>query len=368
VASPVFHYTGGFNIQMAVRNLYLETRGVAGTGLSVWAGSRMYRGDDIYLLDYWPLDNLNTLGGGARYDFSPNTYVAAHFGLSQPTSDFFVQSVTRAQPFNDPGAADVLILNRQELVGSLKLSHIFRLGETGGIKAVLHSELHQLPEGQYQLNTPGQFETLPADLGFVIGAQVGAFTGKRDTHVNLFLRYATGLAAYGDFTTPTQLAPDKSTSGAHEIVAALGGNYEVGPFGVMLGAYLRSFRNAAPGLNFHDVDEGIIALRPHVFFGDVGGLAIEGSYQKQQRGALDPATGSGPLTPSLWRFGVVPFLSPAGRGDYSRPQMRLIYVVTARNQAAKELYPQDDAFSLHDIEHFLGFGVEWWFNSTSYGG
>ena len=71
---------------------------------------------------------------------------------------------------------------------------------------------------------------------------------------------------------------------------------------------------------------------------------------------------------ALFRFGVMPFLSPAGRGDYSRPQFRVIYVVTSRNQAAKSLYPQNDLFSIHDIEHFLGFGVEWWFNSTSYGG
>ena len=106
VASPIFHYTGDFSVQMAVRNLYLETRGVGGSGLSVWAGSRMYRGDDIYLLDYWPLDNLNTVGGGARYDFSNNTFLAAHYGLSQPSSDFFLQSVSEPQPFNNPGAAE----------------------------------------------------------------------------------------------------------------------------------------------------------------------------------------------------------------------------------------------------------------------
>jgi maltoporin len=70
----------------------------------------------------------------------------------------------------------------------------------------------------------------------------------------------------------------------------------------------------------------------------------------------------------VWRFGVIPFLSPAGRGDYSRPQFRLIYVLAARNDDARALYPKDDAFSIRTLEHFLGFGVEWWFNSTSYGG
>jgi hypothetical protein len=373
VASPVFHYTGDFNVKMAVRNLYLEARGLGGTGLSVWAGSRMYRGDDIYLLDWWPLDNLNTMGGGARYDFSKDTYLAAHFGVSQPSTDFYTQQVNRPQVFNQPGAAAVAVLDRQRFIGSLKLSHIIRVGETGGLKAVAYSELHQLPSGQREVTgAPGTFDTVPGDLGFVVGAQFGAFSGKRDTHLNLFVRYAKGLAAYGDFATPTELAADKTTSGAHEFVAALGGNYEVGPFGVMLGAYLRSFRDASPALDFYDVDEGIFAIRPHVFFGELGGLAIEGSYQAQQRGVLAQGTtampSSGPVAGHLFRFGVIPFISPAGRGDYSRPQIRVIYCLTSRDAGARSLYPQDDVFSIRSIEHFFGFGAEWWFNSSSYGG
>ncbi len=53
-ASPVFHYTGEFDANLAVRNLYIEERDLALEGLSVFAGSRMLRGDDIYLLDWWP--------------------------------------------------------------------------------------------------------------------------------------------------------------------------------------------------------------------------------------------------------------------------------------------------------------------------
>jgi hypothetical protein len=270
------------------------------------------------------------------------------------------------------------VLNRQKLIGSLKLSHIVRIGETGGIKGVVYGEIHQLPQGQRETQ-PGMFETLPGDLGGVVGAQIGAFTGKRDTHINLFVRYARGLAAYGELATPTQLAPDKTTSGAHELLAAVGGNFEAGPFGLMLGGYVRSFRNASKALDVDDVDEAIVALRPHLFFGELGGIALEGSYQMQQRGVLTPPDAttttpgttpqpSGPLMASVFRFGVIPFLSVAGRGDYSRPQLRLIYVVSARNEGAKALYPQDDVFHIHNIEHFFGFGAEWWFNSSSYGG
>ena len=59
---PFFHFTGKPEQAIGVRNLYAQ-----GTydNVTMWAGSRMYRGDDIYLLNWWPLDNQNTIGGGA---------------------------------------------------------------------------------------------------------------------------------------------------------------------------------------------------------------------------------------------------------------------------------------------------------------
>ncbi len=187
----------------------------------MWAGSRMYRGDDIYLLDYWPLDNLNTVGGGARYDFTPNTYLAAHYGISQPTTRLLRPVRERAAAVQQPHRCQRAHPQPAGAGGEPQAEPHHPRRRDGGVKGVLYSELHQLPQGQYQLQA-GQYESLPGDLGFVIGGQIGAFTGKRDTHVNLFVRYATGLAAYGDLTTPDQLAPDKTTNGAHELVVALG--------------------------------------------------------------------------------------------------------------------------------------------------
>jgi maltoporin len=394
-ANPVFHYDGDFDVSLAVRNLYLEERDLGAKGLSAWAGSRMYRGDDIYLLDWWPLDNLNTVGAGVRYDIDwarwggagssaardvpkprgNRSAIALHMGLNQPDSSYFHQTVQRPAPLNQFGAVEVEVLDRQKWIGSAKLEHILPVGREAGVKLVGYLEAHRLPAGQREEDT-GVFESLPSESGYVIGAQLGAFTGQRDTHVNAFVRYATGLAAYGDLVTPTQLSIDGTSSGASEIVVALGGNWEFGPVGVMLGAYLRSFRNASESLDYGDVDEGIIVARPHLFFGEYGGIAVEGSYQAQQRGVLRTAAegedgaGEGPshFTARLFRVGFVPFLSPAGRGDYSRPHLRLIWAITARDDAAKALYPEDDVFGLRGVEHFLGVGAEWWFNSSSYGG
>ncbi|XXT18216.1 carbohydrate porin [Sorangium sp. So ce429] len=375
VAHPIFHHDGVFDASIALRNLYLEVSDLGTKGLSLWAGSRMYRGDDIYLLDWWPLDNLNTLGGGVGYAIDERTSAALQAGLSRPQGLFFSQSVERPSPFNQVGAASVEVLARQKLIGSARAAHVVPLPGGAGLKGVAYGELHTLARGQRQTepNVPNVYERLPADSGHVLGVEIGAYTGERDTHVNLFFRYAGGLAAHGELATPVQLAADGTAAGAREIVVALGGNWERGPFGVMVAGYLRSFRDASPDLDLHDVDEGIAMVRPHVFLGDLGGLAVEASYQAQQRGVLS-APGAppgsleapeGPHAASLVRFGVSPFVTPAGRGDLSRPVVRLIWALTLRDAGARGLYPEDDVFGLRETEHFFGLGAEWWFNTPS---
>lgn len=378
LGNSVFHYSGEFDAQIAIRNLFIEERGLGLEGLSIWAGSRMLRGDDIYLLDMWPLDNLNTLGGGVQYDAPTDTSVRAHFGVAQPNNPFYKQQQDRAEPFNQFGTATVNILDRVRLVGSLRGQQVFFFSaeRKAGMKAVLYGEAHGVADGQEETSRPGQFDDVPSDDGFVVGGQLGAFTGERNTHINAWVRYATGLAAYADFANPTGLGPNERASAAKELRVAVSGNFEFGPVTTMAGGYFRTFRNASPGLDFEDVDEGIVIARPHVFFLDWLGLAVEGSFQAQQRGVLadvgddaDPLTSSEPkpLLARAGKVGVVPFVSPAGRGSYSRPMIWFIYQATFRDAGARALYPQDDVFNLRKVSHFIGLGAEWWFSSTSYG-
>jgi hypothetical protein len=322
---------------------------------------------------------LNTMGGGFRYDLPwGRTYFAFHGGLNQPNTGFFKQLGTRTPALNQPGSTTISVLDRQKFIFSAKASHIFPRGK-GGIKAVLYSEAHDVPSGQRETEVKGKFETLPGDVGGVIGAQLGAFTGTDASHVNLFVRYAGGVAAYGEFGSPVQLAPDRTSTGARELWITLSGNWETGNLGLMAAAYFRSFRNASPALDFGDVDEGIVMARPHFYLANWGGVALEASYQAQQRGVRSqvqsapgqaiPLPSNEPFMAGVTRFGLIPFLNPAGKGSYSRPQLRLMYVLTHRDDAAKTLYPKDDLFTLRTWEHFFGVGVEWWFNAqTTYGG
>ncbi len=117
---------------------------------------------------------------------------------------------------------------------------------------------------------------------------------------------------------------------------------------------------------YRENDEGIFVARPHVFLGDHAGVAVEGSYQAQQRGVLNIATNQ-PVHAKVWRFGLMPYLSPSGPGVFKRPVLRLIMAFTQRNDDARALYAYDDVFARRKVEQFYGIGAEWWFNSSSYG-
>ena len=366
IAGPLFHETGSFDAKLAVRNLYAEASGIFHKGFTAWAGSRMYRGDDIYLLDWWPLDNLNTVGGGVRLALDTTskeaTQLALHAGLGRPLDPFYFQTRPSSTPTGF-GATDVVVLDRPRLIVSAKATHIERIGTDGaGVKASLYSELHSISRGTRVTDT-GDKEQLPADSGAVIGMQLGAFTGHRDTFVNLFLRYATGIAAYGDKTVPTALTVEHTARGAHEALVALSANYEHGPFAVLVGAYLRGFKDASGNpYSRNTFNEGTIVVRPTAWLGEHVGIAVEGSYQGLSAAGTDDA--GAPIRAHLWRFGVMPFLTPAGWGSFTRPHLRLIYAYTARSSGAQSLYPIDDRFSKRGGEHYLGIGVEWWFNSS----
>lgn len=368
-AGPFFHETGVFEAKTAVRNLYADTKGIFHKNFSAWIGSRMYRGDDVYLLNFWPLDNLNMVGGGVKMGFDTSseeaTSVALAVGLGRAQDPFSYQTIASSSPTGF-GADQVLLLDRPRVVTSLKLQHLefFKQGSGAipGLKLVLYGEQHAMARG-VRLNESNIKEELPSENGTLVGGQIGWFAGERDVFVNLFLRYATGIAAYGDKTVPSALSMDKSTAGAHETQVALSANYETGPFGVLVGGYFRGFKDASGNpYSRNTFNEGSLVVRPQYWFGEHVGLALEGSYQALA--AASVRDDGSKERASMWRFGIVPFLTPAGRGSFTRPHFQLIYLLTSRDEGARLRYAPDDKFARRSNEHYLGLTVEWWFNSS----
>lgn len=368
-AAPLFHESGRFEARTAVRNLYAETKGIFNKGFSAWIGSRMYRGDDVYLLNFWPLDNLNMVGGGTKIAIDTTseeaTSIALAVGLGRSADPFSFQTRPSSSPTGF-GATDVITLDRPRTVVSVKGQHLhfFKQGSgpIPGLKFVLYGEQHGMARGT-RVNESNLREELPAENGSLIGGQVGMFAGEHDIFINLFLRHATGLAAYGDKTVPSALSPEKSTSGARETLVALSANYEKGMFGLLVGAYFRGFRDASRNpYSRSTFNEGSFNVRPIVWLGEHVGIAAEASYQALATAAVrDDGT---PERASMWRFGLLPFLTPAGRGSFTRPHFQIVYLYSSRDAGARLRYAPDDKFARRSGEHFLGLSVEWWFNSS----
>jgi maltoporin len=328
----------------------------------------MYRGDDIYLLNWWPLDNQNTVGGGVARALG-GTSIALHAGMQRLDLPSQFQQAPSPVPYR-LGATNVTILDRPRTVETAKITHLMRAlsgpGTSDGIKLALYGEAHQMAAGVRRDVALQSQIPLPQDSGWLLGSQVVYFTGVRDTYVSLFFRHARGLAVYDPLASPTTLANDRTTRGAHETLFALAGNFDERSFGIMWASYLRFLRTAgAAPTSLDRYDEGIIMVRPHWYVTDHIGIAVEGSYQARRYGILDAASDD-PLSVSMVRGAILPYLSPAGRGAFARPRIGLVYAVSSRSDAARTLYPRDDPFSWRSSEHYFGLAVEWWFNMSSY--
>lgn len=357
----LFHYNGSFESRFALRNGYVEIDGLGYKGLNLWVGSRMYRGDDVYLFDYWPVDNLNTVGGGLAVRFN-RFELTAHAGLNRLEDPFIVQTVTvPARGLGPPGES--LLMDRPRSVASFKATYRFVRG-TWGAKASLYGEFHYLPEGERLYRDQDRKEKLPSDYGWVVGAQVGGWL-RPFTFANLFFRYAGGLAAYGELSTPISVDLSRRTLDARELVFALSLNYETRWVGVMGGGFVRQFEDAAGGpYNPNSYLEGIVAVRPQVYLHQYFHVATELSFQEREYGGMDQLVGRR-LTPWVFRASLLPIVSPLGRGTYSRP---MIYAIGTYSRLADDallaLFDPTDIRAKNKDVFYIGLGAEWWFQSS----
>lgn len=372
----LFHYTGSFDQSIALRNLYANMGWRSDFGdVDLWAGSRMYRGDDIYLLDFWPLDNLNTLGGGARYrrDLAPGPLdLRLHAGVNRLLDPYQFQTVeVPGVPF---GTEEIITLDRQRFVVSARLEQQFHLQDDAarGLKAVLYGESQQLPEGSRILDDGFTEELLPADQGFLVGGQLGFWEAQGfldGSFANLFARYSSGLAAYGDLGIPYAVAQDETASGANDLLFGLSALVDTPYANLMLGSYFRNFKTAREADTFEDYWETILSARIHGYLTDHIHPGVEASYQVRNiQGAYPEAdTYSRPQlqAPAVTKLSFIQAFSLEPRA-YSRPQLRLIYTASLLNESARLLYRPEDPRRELETQHYLGVMVEWWFNSASY--
>lgn len=376
-AGDLFHFTGTFSQHLAIRNAYAEVENLGLRGLTLWAGSRMARGDDVYLFDFWPLDNLNMVGGGAQLRVNQErTVVALQVGMNRLDDAYQTQSlaVPSATLPADAGVlgpqaavARVTVLDRPRLVVSSKLVHHIRtLNQVPNAKLVLYGEFHYLPAGEREaLSAPLSGlprDPLPDDHGYVIGLQFGGWV-RSFVFANLFVRHAGGLAVFGDLGKPSGFDTARQVRGARDVTAAVSANYEGRHLGVMMGGYYRFMTDASTG-DDSGYSEGAAAVRPVLYWGRYVHTAAEFSYQVRKPHTADGDTGRSTL-PMVARVSLMPLVAPLGRGTYSRPMIYGLYTLSYLTEdAQRALFLPQDVRANQPIVHYLGLGAEWWFNSS----
>ncbi|MCX5742337.1 MAG: carbohydrate porin [Proteobacteria bacterium] len=366
----LFHDTGEFDAHPAIRNMYLEARPTKSVAL--WAGSRMYRGDDLYLFDYWPLDDQNTVGGGAEYhtpaDRTDAFSIAGHVGWNRLNNDFTFQQIQVADPAQ--GATTVTQLDRQRTVASATASFTHAVDADTHVRAKVHAEVHALPAG-VRRREDGTHENLPSDAGFLVGAEGSIFgLAPKDAgfrrFANVFARYASGLAAFDELAPPTTFGPDLKTSNASELSFGLSAGWDTTFGNLMLGALSRRFVDADGDAVDHDDGwEYAVDVRPLVKLARGVFAGADLSYQARFPRGLSPIT---LIAQDATVFQIAPMVvySPLGPSAYDRPQLRLVYRAAHLDQGALDLYVPDDPRHYQPWVHFLGVEAEWWFNSSTY--
>lgn len=370
VATPalggdLFHYDGQFGDDLSLRNLYAEIDRFVPAPVSVWAGSRMYRGDDLYLLDFWPLDNLNTYGGGARLH-PGGAEIAVHVGVNRLTGDEWQYQEVAVATNDSVSGETVLFLDRQRTVASLKAAQQVPLGKLT-LRAKLYGELHTLPAGERFIEQEWselELEALPDDRGSTVGGQLSLWGWAPQSFVHVWVRRSTGLGAYGELAIPADgLDDDYRARRARQLLTAINGNTETRWFGVMAGGYLSYFVDADGEVyDWDDRWELVGVVRPTVYVTDHVAIAGEASHQWVRPNGLNPRSG-------LWdqadvtKLSVLPGVQVA-RGGYARPRVQLVYTATLLDAEARDYFSPFDA-RLDDgrVQHFVGLGAEWWVNS-----
>jgi maltoporin len=366
----LFHDTGEFDAQPALRNLFAEMMwGPPDNRTEVWVGSRMYRGDDIYLFDYWPLDDQNTVGGGVARRTSLTEW-AAHAGVNRLLDDYQFQERDIADP--ELGATTITQLDRQRMIGSASVTYFLDMlprDLTGKIK--VHGEVQGLPSGTRLREGDETPEALPADWGTTFGAQLGVWEAKdgqtHRRHVNLFARWSKGLAAFDELAPPFGFDRElKTFPKASEIVFGLGANWDDTWGHVLFGANARRFVDA--DVNVRDVDDGweyAVDVRPMLKVRERLMAGVDLAYEARFPRGLMPSTQLA-ADPGVVSIAPMLVLAPVGTSAYDRPQLRLVYRAARQNEGAQALYAEDDPRRSRTWMHFLGVQAEWWFNSTSY--
>ena len=226
----------------------------------------------------------------------------------------------------------------------------------------MYGEVHAINKGSRLETQPEQIVELPKDYGWLIGAQFGISNFLDGSYANLFIKYAAGLAAYGDLAIPFGVDTSKKALDAKNLTVGLSVGINILSYAdVLVGGYVWYFADADGIIeDFDDGVEGVWDIRLTGHVGKYFRPGIELSQQLRKPNGVNPASLKQELA-SIFKFSLLPAVR-FGDGVLGRPEFRFNYTLSVLNDAAQYLYNEKDYLRDKKYVHFVGFAAEWWFN------
>jgi maltoporin len=348
-------------ITTALPELFVEASNIMGSDWTVWVGARLFRNDDIHIIDHFYFDDHSGQGVGIKHK---NTqFSVIYTGSIDTTStlppNFYINIVN--------GTPTLGLRNRY--VSILEHNHQVKKGY---IK--LMGEFHRLPSGTTKDATT--VYNYPADVGYVLGAKYfKTISSKLPGSFNaISARYGGGIANGGDGgssrTYMTYGGPNLETNkfkNAFSIALTetflinFNKNYSLNGYAL----YTKS-RGASDSLNtttdylgkkilFNRKQDIALGARGTWYIKNWLHLLHEFDLTWRQDGTQDFA--------QMTKFSIAPTLVPTSQRDvWARPHFRFVYSVAHYNQfAADNLYsPYLQQSGTKSWGQYIGVKVEWW--------
>lgn len=352
-------------LAFAMPEIYVEARNIRGSGVSMWVGSRLYRGPDIHIADHFYFNDHSGQGFGVEFKRTRlSTVFVASTDTTSTVPPYFYLNIKTGTP-STALRQRVVVIGEQD----------FEINNNNRI--TLLGEFHRMADadGEVDIDSVAQEFNFPSDHGYVIGAkhQHKMKNMKLGSFNDFSVRYGTGIANGGDGglskTWLTFGAPDtiaKNFKGAYSLaitdhaVFNFSDNYTLNGYLIFTHS-----KGAADGNGLSKTYFGrevynrkidmTVGFRNEHYLSDYFHLLTEVHYSQRKDGDNPWA--------SMLKFSVAPVYVPTGERDtWARPHLRAVVSVARYNDYAMDsLYsPYLEFTGSKRWGYYFGVKAEWW--------
>lgn len=353
---------GGLTIGLP--EMYAEARNLFNKDLNIWVGSRLYRGPDVHMADYFYFNDHSGQGFGVEYKRTRfNVNFVASTDTTATVPPYFYLNIKS-------GTSSLEIRERTVMV----LEQDFKVGKDLLFSALL--EYHKIGDPTSASDTSNLLLSFPGDHGWVIGGRMqwNRLGNLRPGSFNqLGVRYGSRIANGGDGgstrTWETFGAVDTTSfkfSEAYSWHIVDHFLFNISP-GFSLNGYAiyNKSRGAAPvkglsetylGREVYNAKEDLsVGVKGVNYISDIFHWQTELHYSQRKDGDQDWY--------NMVKLSLIPTLAVRGeKSVWSRPHFRFIYSVARYND-----YARDNLYSSYlqlvgpkRWGHFFGVRAEWW--------